>query len=140
MVPRASPGPPQGLPAASLGSAEAILENMQRDTKKQEKQKGSPDSIFQTNVKFTDPGWTPKSHRSGPESEKKVKNDALFDATVGVTVLAGFFHRFSIDVSCVFRCVCSRIVRQFRKTEKCLKHYRYRYELKVGTIKKDKKR
>ena len=75
---------------------------MQRDTKKHEKQKGSPDPVFQKNVKFTDPGWTPKSPRSGPESEKKVKNDVLFDATVGVTVLGGFFHRFSIDLSCLF--------------------------------------
>ena len=75
---------------------------MQRDTKKQEKQKGSPDPIFQKNVKFTDPGWTPKSPRSGPESEQKVKNDVLFDATVGVTVLGGFFHRFSINFSSFF--------------------------------------
>ncbi len=73
---------------------------MQRDTKKQEKQKGSPDSIFQKNVKFTDPGWTPKSPRSGPESETKVTIDVLFDATVGVIVLGGFLHRFSIDFSC----------------------------------------
>ena len=67
----ASPGPPWGLPGASLGPPEAILENMQRDTKKQEKQKGSPDPIFQKNVKSTDPGWTPKSPQSGPESEQK---------------------------------------------------------------------
>ena len=99
MVPGASPGPPRGLPEASLGPPGAILEDMQRNAKKQEKQKVSPDPIFQKNVKFTDPGWTPKSSRSGPESEKKVKNDVLFDATVGVTVLGGFFHRFSIDVS-----------------------------------------
>ena len=70
MVPGASLGPPHGLPGAFLGPPEAILENMQRDTKKQEEQKGSPDPIFQKNVKFIDPGWTPKSPRSGPESEK----------------------------------------------------------------------
>ena len=93
MVPGASPGPPRGLPEASLGPPGAILEDMQRNAKKQEKQKGSPDPIFQKNVKFTDPGWTPKSSRSGPESEQKVKNDVLFDATVGVTVLGGSFFR-----------------------------------------------
>ena len=102
MVPGASPGPPRGLPEASLGPPGAILEDMQRNAKKQEKQKGSPDPIFQKNVKFTDPGWTPKSSRSGPESEKKVKNDVLFDATVGVTVLGGFFHRFFVFFRCVF--------------------------------------
>ena len=47
MVPGVSPGPPRGLHGASLRPAEAILENMQRDTKKQEKQQGSPDPIFQ---------------------------------------------------------------------------------------------
>ena len=75
---------------------------MQRNAKKQEKQKVSPDPIFQKNVKFTDPGWTPKSSRSGPESEKTRKNDVLIDATVVVTVLGGFFHRFSIDFSSLF--------------------------------------
>ena len=75
---------------------------MQRNAKKQEKQKVSPDPIFQKNVKFTDPGWTPKSSRSGPESETKVENGVCFYAPVGVTVLDGFFHRFSIDVSCFF--------------------------------------
>ena len=102
MVPGASPGPPRSLPEASLGPPGAILEDMQRNAKKQEKQKGSPDPIFQKNVKFTDPGWTPKSPRSGPQNKKKLKNDVLFDATVGVTVLGGVFHRFSIDVSCCF--------------------------------------
>ena len=52
MVPGASPGSPQGLPGASLGPPEAILENMQRDTKNQENQKGPPDPIFQKNVKI----------------------------------------------------------------------------------------
>ena len=121
-LPGASPGPPRGLPEASLGPPGAILEDMQRNAKKQEKQKGSPDLIFQKNVKFTDTGWTPKSSRSGPESETKVENDMFFDAPVGVTVLGGFFHRLSIDFSCFFRCVVSRIFRQFRKMEKCLKH------------------
>ena len=102
MVPGASPGPPRGLPEASLGPPGAILEDMQRNAKKQEKQKGSPDPIFQKNVKFTDPGWTPKSSRSGPESEQKVENDVFFDAPVGVTVLGRFFHRFSIEFSCFF--------------------------------------
>ena len=102
MVPGASPGPPRGLPEASLGPPGAILEDMQRNAKKQEKQKGSPDPIFQKNVKFTDPGWIPKSPRSGPQNKKKVKNDVLFDATVGVTVLGGFFHVFSIDFSVFF--------------------------------------
>ena len=98
-----SPGPPRGLPGASLEPPWGLhLEDMQRNTKKQEKQKGSPDPIFQKNVKFTDPGWTPKSSRSGPESEKEVKNDGFFDAPVGVTVLGGFFHRFSIKFSCFF--------------------------------------
>ena len=113
-------GLPGGLPEASLGPPGAILEDMQRNAKKQEKQKVSPDPIFQKNVKFTDPGWTPKSPPSGPESEKNVKNDVLFDATVGVTVLGGFFHRFFV----FFWCVVSRIFRQFRKTEKGLKHYK----------------
>ena len=112
---------PRGLPGASLEPPGAILEDMQRNAKKQEKQKVSPDPIFQKNVKFTDPGWTPKSSRSGPESEQKVKNDVLFDATVGVTrfgrVFPPIFHRFFV----FFRCVFSRISRQFRKTEKCLK-------------------
>ena len=103
MVPGASPGPPQGLPEASLGPPGAILEDMQRNAKKQEKHKGSPDPIFQKNVKFTNPGWTPKSSRSGPESEKQVENDVFFDAPVGVTVLGGFFHRFSIDFPSSFR-------------------------------------
>ena len=76
MVPGASPGPPRGLPEASLGPPGAILEDMQRNAKKQEKQKGSPDPIFQKNVKFTDPGWTPKSSRSrrvklGPEASRE---------------------------------------------------------------------
>ena len=53
-------------------------------------------------MKFTDPGWISKSPRSGPESEKKVKNDVLFDATVGVIVLGGFVHRFFVDLSCFF--------------------------------------
>ena len=82
MVPGASPGPPRGLPEASLGPPGAILEDMQRNAKKQEKQKGSLDPIFQKNVKFTDPGWTPKLSRSGPESEQKVKNDVFLDAPV----------------------------------------------------------
>ena len=69
---------PRGLPEASLGPPGAILEDMQRNAKKQEKQKGSPDPIFQKNVKFTDPGWTPKSSRSGPESEKEMENDVFF--------------------------------------------------------------
>ena len=124
MVPGASPGPPRGLPEASLGPPGAILEDMQRNAKKQEKQKGSPDPIFQKNVKFTDPGWTTKLSRSGPESETKVENDVFFYAPVGMTVLGEFFHRFSIDTSCFVRCIFSRIVRQFRKTEKCLKHYK----------------
>ena len=101
MVPGASPGPPRGLPEASLGPPGAILEDMRRNAKKQETQKVSLDPICQKNVKFTDPGWTPKSSRSGPESEHEVKNDVLFDATVGVTVLGGFFHRFSINFSCL---------------------------------------
>jgi len=75
---------------------------MQRNAKKKEKQKVSPDPIFQKNVKFTDPGWTPKSSRSGPESEKKAENNFFVDATVGVTVLGRFFHRFSIGFSCLF--------------------------------------
>ena len=37
MVPGASPGPPRGLPEASLGPPGAILEDMQRNAKKQEK-------------------------------------------------------------------------------------------------------
>ena len=93
---------PQVGPGASLGPPEAILENMQRDTKTQEKHKGSLYPIFQKNVKFTDPGWTPKSPQSGPESEKTVKNDVVFDATVRVTVLGGVFHRCSIVFSCLF--------------------------------------
>ena len=68
---------PRGLPVASLGPPEAILENMQRDTKKQEKQKGSPDPIFQKSVKFTDPGWIPKSSRNGPESKTKGEKPRL---------------------------------------------------------------
>ena len=102
MVPGASPGPPRGLPEASLGPPGAILEDMQRNAKKQEKQKGSPDPMFHKNVKFTDPGWTPKSSRSGPGSEGKVENDVLFDAPVGVTFWGGFFHQFSIDFPCFF--------------------------------------
>ena len=98
MVPGASPGPPRGLPEASLGPPGAILEDMQRNAKKQEKQKGSPDPIFQKNEKFTNPGWTPKSSRSGPESETKVENDVFLDAPVGVTVLGGF----SIDFPLIF--------------------------------------
>ena len=77
MVPGASPGPPRRLPEAFLGPPGAILEDMQRNGKKQEKQKGSPDPIFLKNVKFTDPVWTPKSSRSGPESENKVENDVF---------------------------------------------------------------
>ena len=102
MVPGASPEPPRGLPEASLGPPGAILEDMRRNAKKQEKQKVSPDPIFQKNVKFIDPGWIPKSSRSGPESETKVENNVFFDAPVGVTVLGGFFHRFSTDFSYVF--------------------------------------
>ena len=86
---------------------------MQRDTKKQEKQKGSPDPIFQKHVKFTDPGWTPKSSRSGPESETKVENDVFFDAPVGVTVLGGVFHRFSIDFPLIFRLFSMRFFLAF---------------------------
>ena len=115
MVPGASPGPPRGLPEASLGPPGAILEDMQRNAKKQEKQKGSPDPIFQKNVKFTDPGWTPKSSRSGPESEKKVENDVFFDAPVGVTVLGGFFHRCSIDFSCFFDAIFLAFFDSFEK-------------------------
>ena len=60
---------PWGLPGASLVPPGAISEDMQRNAKKQEKQKVSPDPIFQKNVKFSDPGWTPKSPRSGLGSE-----------------------------------------------------------------------
>ena len=76
MVPGASPGPPRGLPGASLGPPGAILEDMQRNAKKQEKMV-SPDPTFQKNVKFSDPGWTPKSPRSGLGSENKVKRDVF---------------------------------------------------------------
>ena len=102
MIEKRTKNGPRGLPEASLGPPGAISEDMQRNAKKQEKQKGSPDLIFQKNVKFTDPGWTPKSSRSGPESENKVENDVFVDAPVGVTVLGGFFHRFAIDFSCFF--------------------------------------
>ena len=74
-----------------------------------------------------------------PRERKTLKNDVLFDATVEVTVLGEFFHRFPIDFSCVFRCVVSRIFRQFRKMGKCLKHRKWRYDLKIGTIETNKK-
>ena len=73
IVPGAFPGPPRGLPGASLEPPEAILENSNATRKNKKKQKVSPDPIFQKNVKFTDSGWTPKSLRSGPESEKKTE-------------------------------------------------------------------
>ena len=93
-LPGASPGPPWGLPGA-------ILEDMQRNAKKQEKQKGSPDPIFQKNVKFTDPGWTPKSPRSGPESEKQKSEKRRFVWCHGGgdcfgRVVPSIFHRFFV--------------------------------------------
>ena len=90
------------LPRASLGPPDAFLDDMQHNVKKQEKRKVSLDVTFQKNVKFRDPRRIPKSPRSGPENEKKVKNDVLFDAPVGVTVLGGFFHRFFIIFPCFF--------------------------------------
>ena len=101
-LPEASLVPPWGLPGASLGPPDAFLDDMQHNVKKQEKRKVSLDVTFQKNVKFRDPRRTPKSPRSGPENEKKVKNDVLFDAPVGVTVLGGFFHRFFIIFPCFF--------------------------------------
>ena len=115
MISGGSPGPPRRLPETSLGPPGAILKDMQRNAKKQETQKGSPDPIFQKKMKFTDPGWTPKSPRSGPESKKKVENDVLFDAMVGVTVLGVFFHRFSINFSCVFDVFCLAFFDSFAK-------------------------
>ena len=44
-LPGGSPGPPWGLPGASLRPPGAILEDMQRNAKKQEKQKVFPDPI-----------------------------------------------------------------------------------------------
>ena len=100
MVPGASPGAPRGLPEASLGPPGAILEDMQCNAKKQEKQKGSPDPIFQKNVKFTDPGWTPKSPRSGPESEKKSEKHRFVWCHGGGDrfgrVFPSIFHRCSV--------------------------------------------
>ena len=112
--PGPSPGPPRGLPGTSLGPPEAILENMQRDMKKQEKQNGSPDPIFQKNVKFTDPGWTPKSSRSGPESENKVESDVFLMPRWGCQFWAGF----SIDFPLIFHVFSMRFFSYFSTVSK----------------------
>ena len=120
-LPGASPGPPRGLPEASLGPPGAILEDVQRNAKKQEKQKGSPDPIFQKNVKFTDPGWTPKSSRSGPESEKKSGKRYFFlmprwGGDRFRRFVLSIFHRFFV----FFRCAFSRIRSTVSKNGKLL--------------------
>ena len=94
MVSGASPGPPRGLPGASLEPPGTILENMQRNAKKQEKTRVSPDPIWGSPG---DPRRTPKSPRSGLGSGKEVKNVVFYAVPVGVIVLDVFFHRFSID-------------------------------------------
>ena len=97
---------------------------MQHNVKQQEKRKVSLNVNFQKNVKFGDPRRTPKSPRSGPENEKKVKNDGFFDAPVGVTVLDVFFYQFSFDFSCFFEMCFLVFFDNFEKTKKCSKHYK----------------
>ena len=112
MVPRASPGPRRGLPGVSLKPPEAILENMQRDTKKQEKQKGSPDPIFQKNVvKFTDPGWTPKSPQ---ERNKRWKAPFCLMPLWGWPFWAGV----SINFPSIFRDCSMRLFSHFSTVSK----------------------
>ena len=118
MVPGASPGAPRGLPEASLGPPGAIFEDMQRNAKKQEKLKGSPDPIFQKKRDIYRPRLHPEIVPEWPWERKNMKNDVLFYATVGVTVLVGF----SIDFPSIFRvffsmCFFSRIFQQFWKNK-----------------------
>ena len=70
-LPGASPVPPRGLPEASLGPPGAMLEDMQRNAKKQEKQTGSPDPIFQKKREIYRPRLDPEIVPERPRERKR---------------------------------------------------------------------
>ena len=123
MVPGASPGPPRGLPEASLGPPGGHFRGHATQREKTRKTKRLSGPHFSEKREIYRPRLDPEIVPKRPR-ERNISGKRCFFWCPGGgdsfgRVFPSIFRWFFMFF---FRCVCSRIFRQFRKMEKCLKH------------------